>query len=111
MESRSKAFLVFLLFLFVVGLGVTTGAREQPIQGQESSDVASMEEALVEPDVSAELEVSEDPEPVCSAEPQAASAASDSAGFGFTLCTSQAHCESLCAPFGGFCFRQICICD
>lgn len=104
MKSRSVSCL-FFLFLFVVGIGVSTSAGEEPVTDQELPVATLLEVAP------AESEDSNTPEPVCTAERQTALAFSGSAGIGFPLCTSQAHCESLCAPFGGICFRQFCICD
>ena len=104
MKSSSKTCL-FLLVLLVVGIALTTNAREQPVADRDTAVATIVEVAPVEP------EAPQAPEPVCAAESTAALAFSGSPGFGFPLCTSQAHCESLCAPYGGICVRQFCICD
>ncbi|MEM7052228.1 MAG: hypothetical protein AAF604_21355 [Acidobacteriota bacterium] len=103
-----------LFLLLVISLGVPASAHEADTDVPEAVTTAA---AQATPEVSQEImaiaEPASDTEPLFFMEPQLTSATPlfDEHGFIFQLCSSQAQCEAICAPFGGFCWRQFCICD
>lgn len=100
---KSRSFISLCLFLLVLGVGLASTAQEHQDAVPNVAPTAMVE---LEIPLSLELELQ------CTVDSQMTglSVIPEAPGFGFPLCTSQAQCDAICAPFEGICWRQFCIC-